>query len=460
MPGADLSIQLQSLGDRGIRSPRHLGAVHAHGQQILHPWMIAPVRPGETFVGASLQGTSWHNMIMNAIQAPMMWCEVGLWYIPLGAMGEWMQQLITNTGDDLEDATGTTTISGSMGLGEADTANEPGLQNINRPWAGEPATPTDLGLMYLPVGSRGTYKVASDWYGLNNSQHVNVDSRYDNPPQVDEYVMSAARVRADLQGFADPNPSTATSSATILEKISLLTRTEVTYAEYLAAHGVDPRRGTSISTPLMIEHGYLAPQPDPHFVTGFAESGVNNANDQALYEATVGGGQAGTASTSLVNAGFVYGNRPMASHFKHWNTFRTKAMPIPEPGIILGTVVFYVEPFGASNAGAASFDATRLINGSLWGDRSFGGIDEDDFLAVLDLAGRDGASIDQAIWNMLHLYVNGDVFGYGELTTGNPFAFRDVTGRGYDAAQNQFDVDCTTKLSAQLHILSDLVGGG
>lgn len=457
MPGADLSIAVSDLGNNGIRSPRHLGAVFSHGEQLLHPWMIAPVRPGERFLGASIQGTTWLNSVINAVQAPMMWAEIGLWYIPLGSMGEWMTQMITNTGDDLEDNTGSTTTSRPMGLGLADSANEPGLQHINRPWAGEVGNGSDLGAVYLPVGSRGSYKVASDWYGLNNTPHANVDSRYDSPPQVDEYVMSAARARTDVQGFADPDPSSTVSMATLMQDMSLLTRTEITYAEYLAAHGVDPRRAASMSMPLMIEHGYIGAQPDPHFVHGFASSGVNDANDSNSYASTVGGGQAGTASTSLVNAGFVYGQRPMASHYKQWDTYRTKAMPIPEPGIILGTVAYWAEEFGVQNAGASSFDATRLINGSLWGDRSFGGIDEQDFIAVLNLYDRGGANVDQAIYNMLNLYINGDIFGYGELTSDNPFAYRDPTGRGYVGA---FDRDCTTKLSAQLHILTDMVGSG
>lgn len=460
MPGADLSIDLQSVGDRGVRAPRHLGAVFAHQQQQLRPWMIAPVRPGETLLGASIQGETWLNMVCNAPQAPMLWAEIGLWYIPLGVMGEWMKQLITNTGDDLEDNTGTTTLSHPMGLGLADNPNEPGLQNFNRPWAGELGDGADLGAVYLPLGSRGSYQVAGDWYGLNNTPHVNVDSRYDNSPEVDLYVMSASRVRADLQGFADPDPSTSTSLATLMDTLSILARTEITYAEYLAAHGVDPKRAGSISAPVMIEHGFIGSQEDPHFpVIASLSGGVTDNNDKQLYEATVGSGIAGTTATNDADFGFVYGMRPMAAFYRKWNTFRTKAMPIPEPGIILGTVVGYQEPFGAGEGGA-QLDATRLINGALWGDRSFGGIDETDFMTVLDTFDRGGAQVNQAIYNMLNLYVNGDVFGYGELTTGNPFAFRDISGRGIDQGVASFDPDFTTKLSGQLYILSDLVGGG
>lgn len=456
MPGADLSVSMGSVGDRGLRSPRHLGMLFAHQDNSLRPWMCAPVRPGETFVGASLQGQTWLNSVINAPQAPMMWAEVGLWYIPLTAYGDWMVRLLTATGDDIEDSVGGT--FGSQGsIGFADQADEQGLQIFNRPWAGEvgDAAASDLGAAYVPLVSRGTYKVAEDWYGLNNYRAVGSVSRYDNPPTVDQYVRGAASKRVDLQGAKDPNPSTTVSLASLMADLSLLTKTEVSYAEYLAAHGVNPRHSDGISMPLMTSHGALTGQSNPEFAHGvFGE--VNDASDSGAYEQTAAGGRAGTTVTSDVNAGFIYGHRPMAAFNKTWNTFRTKAIRFDAPGVILGTVCYWAEPAGQSDGGAY-MDAVRLVQGGMWGDRSFGGIEETDFMHVNDYFNRSGTQEDQSLWNMLNLYINGDVFGHGEVATGNPFAFRGPTGRGLTGVM---DTDVTTKLSCQLHILSDLVGGG
>lgn len=453
--GADVSMKASDLGDRGLRSPRHLGMIYGQPFGRLHPFMVAPVRPGETLVGASLQGDTWLNSVINAVQAPMMWAEVGLWYIPLPAMGDWMTRMITATGDDVEDATsGTFSTPGSIAF--ADNPNEPGLQRGNRPWAGETGhgAGTDLGAAYMPYASRGTYKVGEDWYGVNNYAGVHSDSRYNNAPDVDNGVSSASRKRADLQGFADPNPSTSSSFASMLEELSLLTKGEFTYAEYLAAHGVNPRHSGSISQPLMIQNGYLQAK-NPEFVAGFASSGVNNANDQDAIEETVGGGQAGTTSTSLTNAGFVYGLRPMSSFCTVYNTFRQSSMFFDAPGIILGTVAPFIEKAGQTDGGSY-FDAVRMINGGHWGDRSFGGVEETDFLHVADYYPRDGVQDDQSIWNFLNTYINGDNFSYSPIAAGNPFAFRDPTGRGM--VEDDDVTGVTSHLSAQLHILSDLVG--
>lgn len=454
MPGADLAMKLQDVGDRGLRSPRHLGGVFAHQDTFLHPWMCAPVRPGETFVGASLMGETWLNSVINAVQAPMMWAEVGMWYIPLTAYGDWMVRLLTATGDDIEDSTGGT-FSSQGSIGFADNSDEQGLQTFHRPWAGESAdlAGTNLGGAYVPLVSRGTYKVAEDWYGLNNYTAVGNVSRYDNPPRVDQYVNSASSKRVDLQGHTDPDPSGTLSLATLMDQLSLLTKTEVSYAEYLAAHGVNPRHSDGISMPLLTAHAALTPQSDPVFAHGVLGE-VENASDSGAYEATMGGGQAGTTVTSDLNAGFIYGHRPMAAYKNVWSTFRTKAITFDAPGVILGTVVFYSEPLGQSDGGSY-MDAVRMVQGGHWGDRSFGGIEETDFMMVNDYFNRSGGQEDQSLWNMLNLYVNGDTFSHGEIGAGNPFAFRGPTGRGITGV---LDTDATSKFSAQLHILSDIIG--
>lgn len=455
MPGAKLSMKVASVGDRGLRSPRHLGGVFGHGDTSLHPWMCAPVRPGETFVGASLQGETWLNSVINAVQAPMMWAEVGLWYIPLTAYGDWMVRLLTATADDIEDSTGGT-FSSQGSIGFADNADEQGLQTFHRPWAGETGLSPgggDLGAAYVPLVSRGTYKVAEDWYGLNNYNAVGNVSRYDNPPNLDQYVTGAASKRIDLQGAADPDPSGALSLATLMDQLSLLTKTEVSYAEYLAAHGVNPRHSDGISMPLMTAHAALSAQDDPIFASG-VQGEVNNASDPDSYERTVGAGQFASTVTTDLNSGFVYNHRPMSSYRNIWNTFRTKAVTFDAPGVILGTVVFYSEPLGQSDGGAY-MDAVRLVQGGHWGDRSFGGIEETDFMMVNDYFNREGVQEDQSLWNMLNLYVNGDTFGYGDIGAGNPFAFRDPSGRGILPG---FHIEATSKFSAQLHILSDMIG--
>lgn len=456
--GAKSTMSIASVGQRGLRAPRHLGLVYGHGQSLLQPWMIAPVRPGESFVGGSIQGETWLNSVINAVQAPMMYAEVGLFYIPLVALGPWFARLITATGDDVEDATSqTASLPGSVDF--ADSPNEPGLQIGQINWAGEPgdSASSDVAAMKVPLGSRGTYKVAEDFYGLNNYQGVATDARYDNPPQVDPYINGSGRKRIDLQGFADQIPSSSQSLGSLVQSLSLLTKVEVSYADYLAAHGVDPRRSESISMPIMLKHGMLQAQSDPSFVTGFDTTGmVNDAQDDVdTFLETVGGAQAGVVAQSGAGNGWVYGMRPMAAFRRTWKMHRRKAIRFTAPGILLGTVVYWVES-AVQTDGGAYFDATRLVNGGLWGDRSLGGIEETDFMAVLDYFPRDGAQDDQSLYNFLNLYVNGDSFAYGaNADDEEPFNFLDVSGRVMGVNNH---IDVTSKLSAQLYILSDMIG--
>lgn len=460
MPGADLQMSVASVGDRGLRSPRHVGQIYSQQQRFLHPWMVAPVRPGETFVGASLQGVTWLNSIVNAVQAPLMWGEIGLWYIPLPALGDWFQRLISSTGQDAETTTNAV-LTTNIPIGFAGDPNEPGAQNFNRPWAGEIAVTGNVGTGYIPYASRGTYKIGEDWYEISQPSDVSEDSRYDNPPFVGPYIRSMGRMKADLQGFADPDPSFNQSMAILLSQLHLLTSQERSYAEILAAHGVPPSRAGAMSVPLMLEHGAITPQSDPHFVYAGSNNTVlvSENNDDAVspsYEQTMGGGRYGTTVQDDSDAGFIYSQRPMASFWKTWNSFRTKPMRIPDFGIIIGTAVQYQEFAGQGDEGHM-FDAIGLVNGGMWGDRSAGGVEETDFMHVRSLADRGGGNPEQAILNALNLYLHGDVFNFGEIATGNPFAFRDPTGRGF-LGNNV--TDYTTKLSCQLHILSDLVGGG
>lgn len=454
--GAKPNMKLQSVGNRGLRSPRHIGMIAGHRAHFLHPWMAAPVRPGETFVGASIQGESWLNSVIQAPMAPMMYAEIGLFYIPLIALGDWYARLITATGDDIEDAT-SGTFSGPGSVSFADTANEPGLQIGPVDWAGEPGDTlaSDTGAAKIPVSSHGTYKIAEDWYGVNNYVGVGDENRYSNPPLVDGYISSASRKRIDLQGFADADPSGSQSVATMLDTLSLLTKMEMSYAEYLAAHGVDPRKSDAMSMPLMLNHGALT-STNPEFAHGVGIN-VNDAQDNGSgYDSSSGGGRVGSVPTSETNQGFLYGVKPMSSYMKRWDTYRRKPVRFNHPGILLGTCVFYVEVAHQTDGGAY-LDATRLINGGLWGDRSLGGVEETDFMAVLDYFPRDGTQDDQSAWNFLNLYVNGDNFAYGQdpETDDQPFDFRDPTGRSIGDTPH---ISCTTKLSAQLHILSDLIG--
>jgi hypothetical protein len=144
---------------------------------------------------------------------------------------------------------------------------------------------------------------------------------------------------------------------------------------------------------------------------------------------------------------------------------RATPVRITDPGLVLGTIVWWHED-GEQQDFGHMFDITRFTHPGHWGNRQGGGVDEEDFIATQSLYQAGGVSLqtgtgfsDEAhgqgtgayAMNALNLYLNGEVaaplnFDY--------FRFRRPYGEILDNGLE----DLTTRLSLQLHVLSDIVG--
>lgn len=471
MPGAntDLSISRPD-DDRGVRSPRHTQFMYRHLRNRLNPWMLAPVRPGETLLGVSLQGETNTNGILQVPVAPMIYAEVGLWYIPLSTYPQWFLDVITASAEDSaersgQDVSGTGVLVTTDAVGDQGHKSQ-GLQHKPRQWAGElgDAAGTDDSSVYLPYTSHGTYKVARDWYDMDIAGSFwNNDDLFDNPPIIEDYIRSVQRSAFDL-GLAgvDVDPTAASWFSELVERMYLLTQPEMTYAEYLAAHGVNPRRAGGLCMPVMLDHAMLNPVGSPTILHTGA-SGTANRDDVDLSDTwkltafTAGGGSHSIAVDQ----------KPVAMFGNRWNSYRKRSLSFDEPGFLLGTVTYWEH--NARGDMFAHLAGNRMTHPGHWGNRAFGGIEEQDFIATQSLYQQSGAAptVGQEAgqtsgiygMNMLNLYLHGDETALGEVNGLNigpqAFGFR---GPGGDFQEEAY-LDLSSKLSCQLHIATDMVGG-
>jgi hypothetical protein len=444
--------------NRGIRRPRHLGGMYGLGQRRLQPWLAHPLRPGETLLDVSVQGESWFNSIVQLPMAPMLYSECALWLVPMSALPDWFSDIFTEDVSDISRKGGGEYLRGAA-IARDDETDE-GLQNIGmdervRAWAGELGTGDDASA-YVPYTSRSTIRVARDWYGLATSIDYDDAAFDDEAPFVSNYIegarLSSLGVPAESP-ILDPQPNTTTSWWEMIDAMFITNTIERTYADYLAANGIDPRRVEGMSRPVAMSHDFFQAQENPQLIHGYAIDNAVAGEGTALFDQYSLTDMPRTPADN--NDGVYYANQPIGALKNQFGFRRRRNILIEEPSILLGTYVYYTNDIQA-NAGR-SMDISYLAHAGHWGDRSYGDVDEQDFMDVRQFGDRDGALVAGGPYmqNMLHLYLHGDTFLHHPDTFTNPLEFREPGGSLWSSINR----DVTFKASAQLSIASDLVGG-
>jgi len=461
MPGAQTSVTVARNPLTSQRKPRHLGQIWDMDGQFLRPFMMAPIRPGERLDSISIVGDIFQNSMINIVQAPLTYYEVGVWYIPLHAYGpDFANIFLTDAEDIAERGTGGADIAGAAGeaanLITQGHIGSGGYSVKNRPWAGEIANAADIGSTMVPWVSHGSYIVGDAYYGLETGLDFRAATLLDNPPLVSPFIRGAS-----IQGHAlgtggiDPDPSAETSLTQMLESMYLLATPDRTMPEILGGFGVDARRASGMPVPLLIDQGMMMAQDNPQ------QLGVHAPNIQsvAVQDQAVDVGFAGDRFGSVVSAetgdpGIISTLRPMGNLHSRVSVNRQRGIRADTFGIILGTVVTYA-PQGTQASFGHHMDGTRLLNLGHWGDPSFGGIEELDFVTVQDMYDRAGTGeTSQRVMNLLNLYMHGDEFTEHGQNGASSFQYRSAGGDPLSEQNNSY----TAKLSCQLNISTDMFG--
>lgn len=466
MPGAKLDLPIDPPDDRGIRSPRHLAGLASQRPQALYPFMAAPLRPGETLSGVSVVGESNIASICNLVNYPLSWAEMGLWVVPVASLGQQFVDLIVNSGEDVVQQ-GMANLNPGTGVeasGAGEVANQghqrTGTQHIPRLWAGEVGgIAGSLGIAqsnYMPYVSAATYKVAREWYDTQfGTVGFGDDDLYDNPPPIEFFNQGALRQNFNQGTAGLDDDLSSLSLSELVERMFLFSSSEYSYAEYLAAHGVNPRRAASIARPVMLRQAMLQNRGDGHPIFGTIPSDA----------AVIANGQSDTIQVkdlTTSNASLVHDRAPYGLVGHQWNASNNGDMFIEEPSILLGTMCWWSESLVASGY-AHHLDMTRMTHPGHWGNRIGGGIDEEDFIAVQQLYNAAGDDLQagsgshgqtgSAIFNMLNLFINGDTYASADGAGTSEFFFRQPGGGVLNGVQGEL----TSKLSIQLRVMSDLV---
>ena len=428
MVGANTDVRVDRDIDRGLRSPRHLGLTSQQPERFLRPFMVAPVRPGETLAHVSLQGDSMFDTILQLQNRPMMYQETALWFVPMSTLPEWMKAIIISTPRDAVTHGEISDFGGSAPVATSTIGNQghqtPGLQSRLRSWAGEIGGnqgTQDVSSLYAPFTSHATYRIAQDWYDLDTLDWDNEDL-FNNEPILSDYVRGALLSGFDV-GNAAVDPSTNTAGlnlSELVEKLFQLTRPETTYAEYLANHGVDPRRMQNMAHPIMIDHQALLPVGSPQLIHSGSETTFDIDDSQStsftntfqnedhLTDPAELSSQWDARGIGCVGGRISRSGRPM--------------IRFEDAGFIVGTTCWWGET-GHDGDFGHHFDANRLISPGHWGSRIAGGLDEEDFIATQTLYDPNGLNVqdgdeagqtaNEQVMNMLNLWLHGDIAAPG-----------------------------------------------
>jgi hypothetical protein len=452
--------------------------------------MACVVRPGESIRGLSLQGESMLRKMIQPAQMPLTYCEIGLWRVPIAALGTDFMEIIAKGARDVYENIRASrgVVAGSTGIpvGASTTsqgAEQRGLEYRHRPWAGEPgyadADATSDDSHYAPYVSHGTYLIAQsyydiDWFAMPVSSTS--DDLFEEPPKLGPFIRGSSQMSvSDVTSELDTFDSTDGIGA-LLERVSVLEGSERTWSEYLAANGTPPHMATSIPQPLLVEQGLISPYGSPQLPhVAWQDTQTENftgSNSQNIQPDNTRHQRILITADTDKDLYYLADEAGLSVAGRTWKRFRTRDMRIWEPSIIIGTALWWkvaTEPKDFVHV----MDATKFISRQHWGDTGTGDLDESDFIAVsayrdnVGLAGTvddtGNLSSDEArVANHLNHYLHGDTFSYptggqdffGTLLSGDEFTYRASFG------QASFDANRTVnhKLSARLHIATDLVG--
>jgi hypothetical protein len=389
------------LRARGLRNPRH-DFYHAVETERVQPIFACPVRPRETVVGWRLKLEVALSEAVKLCWAPYTDIEVGVWKVPISTLGEHFADMFVA---DFEDSGGGNfgASGGPLGSGVLSSTNTPAfdghlspsvLHNRTRTWAGELAGQVDAAVRdnarsYVPYVSAATYHVARSYYELELETGFgdrNQADLWNLPPKVSskQRGMTASSIGANLQDDQIPTGGVAEWA----ERLSLLSRRNRTYAEYLQGFGVPLDRVRSLPEPLMVKRFTL----DHDWKTTSASFDTNIGSAALPWTGTNGGfngytgynvrrlddigGVAPVMHGAIMDsgAGMIHGEVDLT---------RKRRIMIDEPSIILGTIVVYDNgPNQVYQDHVA--DISRLISGALWGDSNS---DEIDFITSQQLPG-------------------------------------------------------------------------
>jgi len=388
------------LRSRGLRSPRH-DFLHGVPSQRLVPLFAMPVRPRETIVGWRTKMEVALTEAVKLALAPMVEIEYGVWKVPISTLGEYFADMFVA---DFEDSGGGNLLNpGPLGSGVGVPSGTPAgdgpaaqsaLHNRTRPWAGEMAGQIDAAVRdtarsYSPYVSAATFHVARNYYEMELEaglgERISVDL-WQQPPIISSRVrgMTQSAIGANLQDDQIPTGGVAEWA----ERLSLLSRRNRTYGEYLQGFGVPLSRVRSMPEPLMIQRFSL----DKDWRTVAPTATAMQGSATYAFPTTVQGRveYTGYAVRRLDEIGGTAPNMFGSIHdsgagMMHYSldVTRKRRLIIDEPSIILGTMLVYdMSPSQANFDHLA--DITRLISGSLWGDSNS---DEIDFITSQLLAG-------------------------------------------------------------------------
>lgn len=465
--GAQLNVGVAPRERTLKRRPPHVGYLKGEAIQAFTPWMAAPVRPGEVIRGVHVHGETMTRQILNIQQSPLCFAELGVWLVPLSTLDPFFINLIMGTSWDVAQSTPTGGTQGSAAQYAGNPTTDqghttPGLQAAVRNWAGEVGgvsggTNGVAGTYYAPYVSWATYKVVDDWYQMAQGQTQYQDKNmFDSAPTLRGFIEGALTSNFDVSlGGVDADPSAATSLASLIEDMFILTSSEMSYAEYLAAHSINPRRGSvgGLSQPLVLQNQMMRHR-EGDIVAGYAAVDTNRGTAESD-DTTQSEDLSAFTGLSVVHDRAEY-----SSLRSSWSTRNPRPVLVEEPSIVLGTHVWWAAR-PKDDEYCYMFDMTRMTHPGHWGNRSFGGVEEEDFIAAQQLYDSTGTALQagandnqsgDAVFNMLNLYVNGEICCPNQGGE-DEFQFREIGGD--PVAGNNATVN--GKFLCRLDIESDLV---
>lgn len=431
-----------SRSDRGLRNPRHTFGVQTPVRTLM-PFMMAPLRPGETLVGLRLQCHAAFNQMVKYYHSVPAEVEFCIWKVSVRQIGEFFVDMFTS---DLDDTRSTLSVDPSTGqriaplpINTQGNQSRVPLQVRDRLWAGESGQADGEVTIapqaaYAPYVSHALWHIARMCYDLrlntnnemldgtsilNTSTTEESPNLYQFPPPLGRLVRSATNSAMGWQAGLDATP-TATSLSEWASRLSLVDNPNRTYQEYLKAFGVDPRRIEGMPEPVLMQRRHLRPLSTAGQVAYVPAptAAVNLDSSMGLRSRNIPTSGGGTNSAIQGDFGGLYNVGAVLDQT------RGKRLFVEEPSFLVGTVAWW--PYDLDQRAFANvFDAVYMINSGTWGDPTGGAVDERDFLInrALDNAqtGTSGEPVGSAVtgqnevgqsgpfvMNMLNLFLNGD----------------------------------------------------